>query len=318
MAVTLPELDDRSYVDLAEEARSLLVTFAPELTNHNPSDPLVTLTELFAYLTDVLLFRLNTVTDANRTAFLRLLNPPTWQAPTSHDELEAEVRRTVNRLRAVDRAVTTDDYELLARAADPEVARAHCVPGFDLSLATATERAAPAAGTVSVVIVPSNAQSNPGPLLAKVSEYLEPRRLLGTRVRMVAARLVPLRVRLTVRLLPEAAVATMSARIGEALTRYLDPIHGGDGRGWPLGRSVHVSEIYRLLDTLPGVDFVTRTAGPDPALPLDELVPSAEFSNRIVRNDQNELVSITLQPGELVLPRILPADITVQPASSLS
>ncbi len=56
MALTLPELDDRTFDDLAEEARSLLVTYAPALTNHNASDPLVTLTELFAYLTDVMLF----------------------------------------------------------------------------------------------------------------------------------------------------------------------------------------------------------------------------------------------------------------------
>ena len=33
----------------------------------------ITLTELFAYFTEVLLFRLNLVTDANRVAFLRLL-----------------------------------------------------------------------------------------------------------------------------------------------------------------------------------------------------------------------------------------------------
>ena len=99
MALTLPELDDRTFDDLTEEARSLLVTYAPALTNHNASDPLVTLTELFAYLTDVMLFRLNTVTDANRTAFLRLLNGPDWQAPTDHAGLDAEVRRSVNLLR---------------------------------------------------------------------------------------------------------------------------------------------------------------------------------------------------------------------------
>ena len=49
MPITLPDLDDRRYADLVEEARELLVAHAPALTNHNPSDPVVTLAELFAY-----------------------------------------------------------------------------------------------------------------------------------------------------------------------------------------------------------------------------------------------------------------------------
>jgi hypothetical protein len=135
MPLTLPELDDRRYADLVEEARGLLVGLAPSLTNHNPSDPIVTIAELFAYFTDALLFRLNYVTDDNRRAFLRLLNGPEWQAPAHRDGLDAEVRRTVLQLRSVQRAVTAADYELLAREADAagHIARVRCVPGFDLS-----------------------------------------------------------------------------------------------------------------------------------------------------------------------------------------
>src|SRR5262245_40608797 len=114
MPLTLPELDDRRYDDLVEEARGLMVALGPALTNHNPSDPVVTITELFAYLTDALLFRLNCVTDANRKVFLRLLNGPDWQPPADRAGLDAEVRRTVLQLRSVHRAVTASDYELLA------------------------------------------------------------------------------------------------------------------------------------------------------------------------------------------------------------
>lgn len=325
MALTLPELDDRTYDDLTEEARSLLVTYAPALTNHNASDPLVTLTELFAYLADVMLFRLNTVTDANRTAFLRLLNGPDFQAPASHAGLDAEVRRSVNLLRSVDRAVTAADYESLALAADPagRVARARCVPGFNLSLATAAARATASPGVVSVVIVPA-AGAPLAELIPVVVNYLEPRRLLATRVQVVGPRLVPLRVRVTVRLLPDApvkaaesATQAMQVRVRDALTRYLDPLVGRDGHGWPFGRSVNVSEIYRLIDTLPGVDFVVRSTDPGTQLQLDELITTAEFADRLVRNEDNELVSITLGPDELVMPQIALADIAVQPAASL-
>ena len=325
MALTLPELDDRTYDDLTEEARSLLVTYAPALTNHNASDPLVTVTELFAYLTDVMLFRLNTVTDANRTAFLRLLNGPDWQAPTSHAGLDAEVRRSVNLLRSVDRAVTAADYESLALAADPagRIARARCVPGFNLSLATAAARATASPGVVSVVIVPA-AGAPLADLIPVVVNYIEPRRLLATRVQVVGPRLVPLRVRVTVRLLPDApvkpaesATGAMQVRVRDALTRYLDPLVGRDGHGWPFGRSVNVSEIYRLIDTLPGVDFVVRSTDPSTQLQLDELITTAEFADRLVRNEDNELVSITLRPDELVMPQIALTDIAVQPAASL-
>ena len=70
MPLTLPELDDRRYDDLVEEARGLLVGLAPSLTNHNPSDPVVTIIELFAYFTDALLFRLNYV--SSRMNFLSI------------------------------------------------------------------------------------------------------------------------------------------------------------------------------------------------------------------------------------------------------
>src|ERR1044071_2439456 len=83
MPITLPNLDDRRYADLVEEARSLIPTYAPEWTDHNESDPGITLIELFAYLSEMLIYRLNRVTDANRYAFLKLLDPTFTPAPTT-------------------------------------------------------------------------------------------------------------------------------------------------------------------------------------------------------------------------------------------
>jgi hypothetical protein len=50
---------------------------------------------------------------------------------------------------------------------------------------------------------------------------------------------------------------------------------------------------------------------------LDELITTADFADRLVRNESNELVGITLQPDELVLPQVVLTDIAVQPAGSL-
>src|SRR5262245_51525635 len=158
MPITLPNLDDRSFADLVEEARGLLVASAPDLTNHNPSDPVITLTELFAYFSDVLLFRVNNVTEASRRKFLQLLN---GVAPAPDADLDAEERRTVLTLRQTDRAVTAADYESLARAADPvNVLRAHCIPERNLELTDPVQRLQPQPGHVSVVVVLS---PNPDP-----------------------------------------------------------------------------------------------------------------------------------------------------------
>ena len=75
MPLTLPNLDDRSYADLLAEARALIPALAPGWTDHNPADPGITLVELFAWLTEMLLYRLNQVTDENRLAFL---HPDQW------------------------------------------------------------------------------------------------------------------------------------------------------------------------------------------------------------------------------------------------
>jgi len=68
-----PKLDDRSFQDIVEEAITMIPRYAPEWTNHNPSDPGITLIELAAWMTDLLLFRLNQVPDKNYVAFLNLL-----------------------------------------------------------------------------------------------------------------------------------------------------------------------------------------------------------------------------------------------------
>ena len=74
MPIQLPNLDDRTYDDLVAEGLHLIPTYAPEWTNYNPSDPGITLIELFAYITELLIYRLDRVTDENKLAFLKLIN----------------------------------------------------------------------------------------------------------------------------------------------------------------------------------------------------------------------------------------------------
>jgi hypothetical protein len=151
MPLPVPNLDDRTFADLVAEGRALIPRLAPEWTNHNPSDPGITLVELFAYLTELLIYRLNQVTDDNVRSFLRLLNGRDWTPSGSGpDALARDVRATILSLRHRERAVTAEDYEALAIEADARVQRVRCVPRRDLAMDLDLERPA----SLSVVVVP--------------------------------------------------------------------------------------------------------------------------------------------------------------------
>ena len=81
MALPVPNLDDRRFQDLVDDAKRLVQQRCPEWTDHNVSDPGVTLIELFAWMTDQLVYRLNRVPDRNYVKFLELIGvslfPPT-------------------------------------------------------------------------------------------------------------------------------------------------------------------------------------------------------------------------------------------------
>jgi predicted phage baseplate assembly protein len=66
-------LDDRTFQDLVDECLLRIPRYCPEWTNYNPSDPGITLVELFAWLTDQMLLRFNQVPRRNYVAFLELL-----------------------------------------------------------------------------------------------------------------------------------------------------------------------------------------------------------------------------------------------------
>lgn len=76
MPLNIPTLDDRTYQDLLKEALARISIHNPEWTNYNESDPGITLIELFAFLTENLLYRANQIPERNRRAFLSLLNIP--------------------------------------------------------------------------------------------------------------------------------------------------------------------------------------------------------------------------------------------------
>jgi predicted phage baseplate assembly protein len=83
MTLLLPNLDDRSWADLADEGRALIPVYGPEWTDHNASDPGITLVDLLAFVAEMNIFQLNQVSDRDRLKFLALVDvAPAPPAPS--------------------------------------------------------------------------------------------------------------------------------------------------------------------------------------------------------------------------------------------
>ena len=75
MTTTAPDrpLDLREFQDIVDEARRLIPRYTPEWTDHNVSDPGITLIELFAWMTEMTIYQLNRVPDHMYERFLELI-----------------------------------------------------------------------------------------------------------------------------------------------------------------------------------------------------------------------------------------------------
>ena len=87
MSLPVPNLDDRSFQDLVDEAKRLIPTYCPEWTNHNLTDPGVALIELFAWMTELSLFRLNQVPDKFYTHMLNMMGFEPFPATAARTDL---------------------------------------------------------------------------------------------------------------------------------------------------------------------------------------------------------------------------------------
>jgi hypothetical protein len=336
MPLILPNLDDVTWSQLGEDARSQIPGYTSAWTNYNASDPGITLVELFAYFMEQLLYRVNRIGDRQTIEYLRLLNGPQWKRSKSLDE---EKSLAVLQRQTLRRAVTASDFETLTLAWNEQakplehegLARVKCIVERNLDDPEPATRATSAPGHVSLVVVLKRNATPSMAFLVTVKHALDSARLLTTRVHVVPARFITVGVRFTLVLRSDAQTEQVRSdpRSGldefsdplerlqhDALTRlekFLDPLHGGtDGKGWPFGRSIYVSELYRLLSNVPGVDYVSRSKDPATGHELDELTAGKNNERRLKRNSLGELESMDLNPDELVALWISPDDLTLE------
>jgi len=144
VTLPVPDLDDRRFQDIVDDAKRLVPKYCPEWTNHNLSDPGVALIELFAWMTDMFLYRLNQVPDRLYVKFLDLVGvelfPPQAAATDLTFWLSAPEAQpvTVPAGTEVATAPTSDSAPLVfATTADLHIAQPELV---DLLVSTGTDR----------------------------------------------------------------------------------------------------------------------------------------------------------------------------------
>ncbi|GAA3074508.1 hypothetical protein GCM10020000_69370 [Streptomyces olivoverticillatus] len=131
MALPSPNLDDRRFQQFVDDAKRYIQQRAPEWTDHNVSDPGVTLVETVAHMADQIVYRLNRVPEKNHLAFLDLVGvtlfPPSaartdvtfWLSAPQEETVPVPVGTEVATLR-------TEQEEAVVFATEHELAIVPC------------------------------------------------------------------------------------------------------------------------------------------------------------------------------------------------
>jgi predicted phage baseplate assembly protein len=227
-----------------------------------------------------------------------------WPATGGEDPetLQEVIQRAPLELKAVDRAITSADFEYLAlNTPGLRVARAKALPLWQPG--TSAETVTPA--LVTVVVVPWSYLPKPIPgagFLRTVCNHLDQHRLITTRVQVVGPSYVLVSAHSRLQAAPGFSREDVQARAAARLLAYLHPLTGGDdGTGWSFGRAVYRSEVTAVIKEVPGVDCVmeltltggsgaSADAGGNLLIAKDALVCS-----------ENHIVEVPTMPGSCAI-----------------
>jgi hypothetical protein len=166
------------------------------------------------------------------------------------------LRRAPSLLTNRDRAVTRNDFAIIATEASGEVARASC------------EGRIAEDGTVEIIVLPRRreGESFPDPFLSTglrdhVQGYLKRRCLINVNPVVRLASAMPIDVSVTLRLRPNANLLAVREAAQRWVEKFLDPYEGGlDKQGWPFGGTLYAQDFARMVSDLPEVRHVVDVA----------------------------------------------------------
>lgn len=201
-----------------------------------------------------------------------VFNPLQGSGGGERESLESYASRAPRTLKRRGRALTIQDYEVLAREANANVAVAKAVSCRD-----AGGHRSP--GWVTVFITPRTIDPDIWPLGTLPDEVLRPWPSFGLReeVRKFIELAVPacteeshqvvvtgpiykpVGVKVTIAPIDSSEAGTVEHRVRRRLETFLHPLSGGpDEEGWEPGRSVYLSDVSSVLERVEGVDYVQQ------------------------------------------------------------
>jgi hypothetical protein len=261
-----------NFDDIVHEGLSLIPAYAPDWTNYNASDPGITLVELLAYISEILVYRALRVTPDAKFNFLRLLGyhgdvPLQDLIGRPSHVIEEAIRARVEEMSWAENGVTSADFEALAgrilirRLGEGARFRVKCWPGVDVRRMVESRglTAVESPGDVSVLIAlePTAVSGlHPG-LLRELQEQLQQHSPLTMRAQVAPAVELHLSVACSISPRPGATLADAIEAVDAALHRHFDPLGPDDAfTAGPFGRTLHLASVAGVIDDTEDVDFV--------------------------------------------------------------
>jgi predicted phage baseplate assembly protein len=181
-------------------------------------------------------------------------NPLPAAGGADRETIEEAKARAPYTIKSRDRAVTAEDYEMLALRASTALARARCVPDRSNR------------GHVTLVLVPkgelrgdelSRRLVPSNEVLRYVKRYLDDRKLVGSVLNVVRPRYKDLSLRVVLIRRTIGTSDRLRKEIEHKLRKFLHALLGDrDGKGWQFGRPVLKPELVHLVEQVPGVEGV--------------------------------------------------------------
>lgn len=189
----------------------------------------------------------------------KVINTEAAAGGADAESFDSLLTRMPREIRHHSRAVTMEDYEDLAMIASPAVARALCVPLRNLT-GDPLGKGPTVLGEASVIIVPRSSEAKPQPsleLLSRVQDYLEAHIVPTATVSVVGPLYVGVQVTAEIALVSLEGASGVEQAVEQTLASFLHPLTGGlEGEGWDFGREPHRSDLYALIERVPGVDHI--------------------------------------------------------------
>jgi hypothetical protein len=238
---------------------------------------------------------------------------------------EAE-KRIPAHLRHRDRAVTADDYRVLAyETPGVAVGRVEMLPRFKPQ-----QRQDEIPGVVTVMALPSRPLApapNPRadrPFLEAVYAWLDVRRPLGVELYVIGCEYVPVAVSVAVTVGESAAPETTLQAVKDALRRVLWPLPGGgfDRNGWPLARALSnrelAVEVARVqgVSEIAGLNLFTKNRASGAWVPVGDPNNGREQNIVLQRWQMPELLAVAAVAGDTAPLSVTPsANVAADPSS---